>query len=109
MDNHLDHFFAALSDPTRRTVIERLVSGPASVSELYSDTEMALPSFMKHLTKLENAGLIRSEKIGRTRMVALETAPMQQAEAWLTRQRQMWEGRLDRLQALAETIERKKT
>lgn len=106
MDNHLDTFFAALSDPTRRAVIERLVSGPSSVSALHRDTDMALPSFMKHLGKLESAGLIRSEKTGRTRMVQLETAPLQQAEIWLTRQRRMWEGRMDRLQAMAETLER---
>lgn len=107
MDNHLDSFFAALSDPTRRAVVERLVAGPASVSDLHGDADMALPSFMKHLGKLERAGLIRSEKTGRTRMVQLETAPLQQAEAWLNRQRRMWEGRMGRLQAMADSLERK--
>ena len=106
MANHLDHFFSAMSDPTRRAVIERLVSGPASVSDLHGPHDMALPSFLKHLRKLEDAGLVRSEKTGRIRMVHVEAAPLAEAEHWLSRQRRQWEGRLDRLQALAESLER---
>jgi len=107
MTNHLDRFFAALADPTRRAVIERLVRGPRSVSDLHDPERMALPSFLKHLRKLEEAGLVRSEKTGRVRMVHIEAAPMQQAENWLRDRRRDWEGRLDRLQALAEALERK--
>jgi DNA-binding transcriptional ArsR family regulator len=106
MTNQLDHFFSAMSDPTRRAVIERLVTGPASVTDLHAPHAMALPSFLKHLNKLETAGLVRSEKTGRTRMVHIEAAPLAQAEHWLNRQRRQWEGRLDRLQALAEALER---
>lgn len=106
MDSHLDNFFAAMSDPTRRAVIERLVTGPAAVSELHAPHDMALPSFLKHLKRLEAAGLVRSEKAGRVRTVHLEAAPLAAAEAWLQRQRRVWEGRLDRLQALAEKLER---
>ena len=109
MDNDLDSFFAALADPTRRAVIERLVRGPAPVSELHAPHDIALPSFLKHLKKLESAGLVRSEKSGRVRTVHIEAAPLAQAESWLNQQRRLWEGRLDRLQALAESLERKPT
>ena len=97
MANQMDIFFGAIADPTRRAVIERLVAGPASVSDLAAPHAMALPSFMKHLTRLEEAGLIRTIKTGRTRMVHIEPAPLAAAEDWLTRQRSIWEGRLDRL------------
>jgi len=106
MANHLDSVFAAMADPTRRAVIERLLDGPASVSDLHSDHDMAMPSFLKHIRKLEDAGLVTSRKTGRTRMIHIEAAPMRVAEDWLSRQRTLWEGRLDRLQALADALER---
>jgi len=106
MDNRLNDFFAALADPTRRAVIERLTEGPAPVSELHAPHDMALPTFLKHLGRLEAAGLVRSEKAGRVRTVHIEAAPLAAAEDWLQRQRRVWEGRLDRLQALAEKLER---
>lgn len=106
MANNLDNFFAALSDPTRRAVIERLTEGPAAVSELHAPHDMALPSFLKHLRKLEDARIIRSEKTGRIRTVHIEAGPLQQAEDWLIHQRRRWERRIDRLQALAEGMER---
>jgi len=106
MDKHLNAFFGAMADPTRRAVIERLVDGPATVSEIAAPHDMALPSFLKHLRKLEEAGLVRSEKAGRVRTVHLESAPLAVAEDWLARQRRVWEGRLDRLQALAERMAR---
>lgn len=106
MANQLDSFFGAIADPTRRAVIERLTRGPAPVSELHAPHDMALPSFLKHLNKLEAAGLVRSEKNGRTRIVHIEAAPLAEAEGWLRQQRRHWEGRIDRLQALAEAMER---
>ena len=106
MTNHLDSFFAAISDPTRRAVIERLTQGPAPVSELHAPHDIALPTFLKHLKVLEASGLVRSEKKGRVRTVHIEAAPLAEAENWLNRQRQLWEARLDRLEALAEDIER---
>lgn len=106
MDNRLNAFFAALADPTRRAVIERLVAGPAPVSELHAPHDMALPTFLKHLKRLEAAGLVRSEKAGRVRTVHIEAAPLAAAEDWLARHRRMWERRIDRLQALAEKLER---
>lgn len=105
MANHLDSFFAALADPTRRAVIERLVEGPAPVSTLHAPHDMALPTFMKHLSKLEAAGLIRSEKKGRVRTVHIEAAPLAVAEHWIAHQRRLWDCRLDRLGALAEQME----
>ena len=105
MDNQLDSFFAALSDPTRRAVIERLTQGPAPVSELHAPHDMALPSFLKHLSKLEAAGLVRSEKAGRVRTVHIEAAPLKAAEDWLSRHRRTWECRLDRLETLALRID----
>ena len=109
MANQLDSFFAAMADPTRRAVIERLVQGPAPVSELHAPHDIALPTFLKHLNKLEAAGLVRSAKAGRVRTVHLEAAPLAEAEHWLNRQRRLWEGRLDRLQALVEEMERNGT
>ena len=106
MTNHMDAFFAALSDPTRRAVIERLVSGPAPVGELHEPHDIALPTFLKHLKVLEASGLVRSEKKGRVRIVHIEAAPLAEAEGWLQKQRRIWEGRLDRLGALAERLER---
>lgn len=106
MDNQLDAFFGALADPTRRAVIERLTEGPAPVSELYEPHDMALPSFMKHLQKLEAAGLVRSEKSGRVRTVHIEASTLATAENWISRQRQVWEGRLNRLAELAYRISR---
>lgn len=106
MANNLDRYFSALADPTRRAVIARLMTGPAQVSELHQPHDMALPSFLKHLGKLESAGMIRSEKIGRIRMVHIEAVPIAEAEDWLKQQRRIWEGRLDRLSALAEHVEK---
>ena len=109
MANQMDTFFAALSDPTRRAVIERLVSGPAPVKELHAPHDIALPTFLKHLKVLETAGLVRSEKQGRVRVVHIEAAPLAAAEGWLQRQRRIWEGRMDRLGALAERLEHDNT
>lgn len=109
MANHLDRFFSAMADPTRRAVIERLVAGPAAVSDLHAPHDIALPTFLRHLKVLEGSGLVRSEKKGRVRTVHIEAAPLAEAEDWLKRQRRLWEGRLDRLDALAEALERRKT
>lgn len=105
MANQIDAIFATLADPTRRAVIERLTQGPAPVSELHAPHDMALPTFMKHLAKLEAVGLVRSEKKGRVRTVHIEAAPLAEVEHWISRQRRMWDQRLDRLSALAERIQ----
>lgn len=106
MASNLDGLYSALSDPTRRMVVARLMRGPAPVSELHAPHDMSLPSFLKHLGRLEAAGLIRSEKAGRVRTVHIEAGAMAEAEAWLKQQRRIWEGRLDRLATLAEHVEK---
>ncbi|ETR74851.1 ArsR family transcriptional regulator [Afipia sp. P52-10] len=95
----IDGVFRALSDPTRRHVLERLSQSSASVSELAAPFEMALPSFLQHLKILESSGLVRSTKTGRVRTYALAAEQLKLAEDWLTRQRRFWERRLDQLDA----------
>ena len=96
---HLNHIFQALADPTRRAVLGRLRSGPASVSELAQPFEMALPSFMQHLRVLERSGWIRTRKVGRVRVCTIEEEPLAAVEAWLAEQRAVWDARTDRLEA----------
>lgn len=98
--SNLDRRFHALADPTRRAMLERLVQGPAAVSELAAPFGMALPTVMQHLKVLEGSGLIRSEKQGRTRTCAIDPAALRQVESWFDAQVQIWEQRLDRLDAL---------
>ena len=93
----LDQVFQALADPTRRTIIGRLVEGPAPVKQLAAPLAMSLPAVMQHLGVLESCGLIRSEKVGRVRTCHIEPAGLRVAEAWLREQRSAWERRLDRL------------
>lgn len=109
MTNQLDSFFSAISDPTRRAVIERLTQGPASVSALHAPHDIALPTFLRHLKVLEDSGLVRSEKSGRVRTVHIEAAPLAAAEGWLKRQRTLWEGRLDRLDAFLADMPEQET
>lgn len=99
---NLDRIFHALSDPTRRAVIERLRQGGASVTELAEPFDMALPSFLKHLGVLERAGLMESDKQGRTRRCTLTDGALVPVSAWMADQRALWEGRTDRLAAFVE-------
>lgn len=94
-----DLTFRALADPTRRGVLERLAWGPATVSELAAPTGLSLPTFVQHLGVLEEAGLVRTEKVGRVRTCHLVPARLAPVESWLARQRSLWEQRLDRLDA----------
>ena len=93
----IDDVFRALADPTRRRVLERLSTSPASVSELAEPFAMALPSFVQHLSVLEACGLVRSAKTGRVRTYQLAPQRLKLAEDWLARQRDLWERRLDQL------------
>jgi len=93
----LDRVFYALADPTRRAVLERLSKKPAPVSELAAQFDMALPSFMPHLTVLEDCGLARSHKDGRVRTYQLEPRALRAAEQWMTKHRAIWETRLNQL------------
>jgi DNA-binding transcriptional ArsR family regulator len=93
----LDLMFQALSDPSRRVMVERLSRGPASVSELARPLAMSLPAVVQHLQVLEASGLVQSEKVGRVRTCHLEPAALRTAEQWITERRTSWERRLDRL------------
>jgi DNA-binding transcriptional ArsR family regulator len=95
----LDRAFAALADPTRRAVVEQLRRGPASVSELAARHPMALPSFMKHVTVLTDAGLIASSKRGRVRECRLVPTALDETERWIADHQRMWRTRLDALDA----------
>lgn len=95
-DTGLDQIFAALGDPTRRAILTRLARGPAQVSELAEPFDMALPSLMGHLRKLEAGGLITSEKRGRVRTCRINPGAFEPAQDWLDEQRALWGGRLDR-------------
>ncbi|MFD2057478.1 ArsR/SmtB family transcription factor [Mesorhizobium calcicola] len=100
----IDGIFRALSDPTRRRVVERLNRSPASVGELAQPFDMALPSFIEHLRVLEGCGLVRSQKTGRVRTYQLAPEPLKLAENWLTEQRTLWERRLDQFDAYVMTL-----
>jgi DNA-binding transcriptional ArsR family regulator len=93
----LDHVFQALSDPSRRVMVERLSRGPASVSELAAPLPMSLPAVVQHLEVLEGTGLVTSEKVGRVRTCRIEPAALRPVEQWIAEQRKSWELRLDRL------------
>lgn len=96
----LDRVFAALSDPTRRTMVARLARGPASVSELAKPFRMSLPSIVQHLKVLEESGLVKSAKAGRIRTCRIEPKRLDAAQSWLGRQRALWDARFDRLDAV---------
>jgi DNA-binding transcriptional ArsR family regulator len=109
MLNHvadLDTVFHALADPGRRLMLERLGQGPASVSELGKSLPMTLAAVVQHVQVLEASGLVRTQKLGRTRMCRLHLATLRSAERWISERRTFVERRLDRLgQILAETTE----
>jgi len=96
----IDRVFHALSDPTRRALVEKLSRGPVSVSRLAAPLDMTLTAVVQHLQVLEAAGLVCTEKTGRVRTCRLETAGFRAVETWLADRRSAWEKRLDRLGAL---------
>ena len=98
----LDSVFSALSDGTRRAILERLSERDWAVSELADPFEMSLPAVWKHLRILEDAGLVRCQKDGRVKRCKLDASPMKGAAKWIDHYRVFWEGRLD---ALAEYLE----
>jgi DNA-binding transcriptional ArsR family regulator len=104
----LDQVFHALADPTRRKVVERLVTGSASTSELARPFDMALPSFIQHLKVLEGAGLVTSTKQGRVRTYRLAPAALALADGWMADQRRLWEQRLDQLDTFLDNLKEKR-
>lgn len=105
----VDGVFRALSDPTRRHVLERLSARPASVSELAAPYKMALPSFVEHLKVLEKSGLVRSHKQGRVRTYEIAPERLRLVEDWLGRQRRLWERRLDQLDSYLMKMKEEET
>ncbi len=101
----LDHTLAALADPTRRAVLERLGRGSATISELAEPAGMSLTGLKKHVRILENAGLVTTEKQGRTRHCYLGPRRLEDVSEWIDNYRCSWEDRFDRLDQI---IERKK-
>ena len=100
----VDRVFQALADPSRRSIVDRLARGPASVSELARPLAMSMAGVMQHLRLLEDSGLVRSQKNGRVRTCRLEPAALQAAEHWIADRQAMWETSLERLgQYLART------
>jgi DNA-binding transcriptional ArsR family regulator len=98
----LDRTFSALSDPTRRDILERLTRGPATVSELAQPFDISLPGLLKHVRLLEEANLVVTEKQGRTRQCRLGPEHLDDAARWIHTYRRRWEARLDRLERYLE-------
>jgi DNA-binding transcriptional ArsR family regulator len=99
-----DDVFHALSNSTRRKVLEHLSIGPATVSELAAPYDMKLPSFVQHLSVLERSRLVKSKKRGRVRTYEIVPERFRVAEDWLTERRRVWEARLDRFDAYVKHL-----
>jgi len=104
-----DDVFHALSNSTRRKVLEQLSVGPATVSELAAPFDMKLPSFVQHLSVLEQSRLVKSTKRGRVRTYEIAPKRFKVAENWLTEQRQLWEVRLDRFDKYVNQLKEKES
>jgi DNA-binding transcriptional ArsR family regulator len=104
-----DDVFHALSNSTRRKVLERLSIGPATVSELAAPFDMQLPSFVQHLSVLEQSRLVRSQKRGRVRTYEIAPERFKVVEDWLTERRRLWEARLDRFDRYVEQLKEKES
>jgi DNA-binding transcriptional ArsR family regulator len=105
----VDDVFYALSNTTRRKVLEQLFSGPATVSELAAPFDMKLPSFVQHLSVLERSRLVKSTKQGRVRTYEIAPERFKVAEGWLAEQRRLWESRLDRFDAYVKQLKEKES
>ena len=102
--DRLDRTFAALADPTRRAILARLASGEATVTELMKPFALSQPAISKHLRVLEQAGLISQGRDAQRRPRRLETGPLAEANQWLERYRQIWEGSFERLDDLLSEL-----
>ncbi|HEY4259155.1 MAG TPA: metalloregulator ArsR/SmtB family transcription factor [Schlesneria sp.] len=103
--NRLDAVFAALADPTRRAILARLASGEAGVMELAKPFAMTQPAISKHLRVLERAGLISRGRDAQRRPCRIEAHPLAEANEWLERYRQFWEGSFQRLDSLLDELQ----
>jgi DNA-binding transcriptional ArsR family regulator len=104
---HLDASFAALSDATRRGVLERLGRGDASITELAEKFHMTLTGMKKHVGVLEEAGLVTTAKVGRVRTCRLGQRALGEEAAWIERYRELWAARFDALDEIVEDLKRK--
>jgi DNA-binding transcriptional ArsR family regulator len=104
-----DMVFHALGNRTRRKVLERLSVGPATVSELAAPFDMQLPSFVQHLSVLEESRLVKSKKRGRVRTYEIAPERFKVVEDWLAARRQLWEARLDRFDRYVERLKEKES
>lgn len=102
LSSRLDTAFGALSDPTRRGILERLGRGDASISELAASFEMTLTGMKKHVQILEGAGLLATEKVGRVRQCRLAPRRLEDETTWIEKHRRMVEARFDRLERFLE-------
>ena len=103
-EQQLDATFAALADPTRRAILARLAMGEASVAELAEPFSMSQPAVSKHLKVLERAGLIRRGRDAQRRPARIEAKPLQEANMWIERYRELWEANYRRLDGLLEDL-----
>ena len=106
-DTPLDASFAALSDATRRGVLEQLGRADASISELAEKFRMTLTGMKKHVGVLEQAGFVATEKVGRVRNCRLGLRRLEEEAMWIERYRQLWEARFDALDTVVEELKRK--
>ena len=104
-----DNVFYALSNSTRRKVLEQLSAGPATVGELAAPFDMKLPSFVQHLSVLEQSRLVKSKKRGRVRTYEIAPERFKVVEDWLTARRQLWEARLNRFDSYVKQLKEKES
>ena len=104
-----DGVFNALSNSTRRKILEQLSVGPATVSDLAAPFDMKLPSFVQHLSVLERSRLVKSKKRGRVRTYEIAPERFKVAEDWLTQRRRLWEDRLDRFDNYVKQLKEKES
>ena len=107
MQTHFDASFAALSDVTRRGVLEQLARADASITELAEKFDMTLTGMKKHVGVLEQAGLVTTEKIGRVRTCRLGVCRLEEEAMWIERYRQLWDARFSELDKVVEELKRK--
>jgi DNA-binding transcriptional ArsR family regulator len=106
---HLDASFAALSDPTRRGVLEQLGHSDASITDLADRFHMTLTGMKKHVSVLEAAGFVTTQKVGRVRTCRLGLRAMAEEAAWIEKYRQLWAARFDALDVIVEELKQKET
>ena len=105
--NRLDASFAALSDPTRRGVLQQLGRADASITELADKFDMTLTGMKKHVGVLEQAGLVTTQKVGRVRTCTLGRRRLEEEMAWIERYRQLWDARFDELEEVVDELQQK--